>query len=213
MKKILVAFFLFLPSYALATLPAIDNFNRADASPDASGNWTAIKNNIQIVSNAAQGTTFNFTLAKWSADTFGNDQYAQCKILTISDGGPGVRLSGTSGSPNTYHYDCKAGNQVVMQKIVAGASTNLQSGLTTPALNDTIYIEVSGTTIKLKNNGVQIGSNQTDNSLSSGSAGFFDFDTNARFDDFQADNIGGAAAVVLRQTILRGSIMNGGILR
>jgi hypothetical protein len=166
-------------------LPASDNFNRADANP-IGGNWTPTKNQCQIVSNAIQGVTFNYSAAYWSADAFGNDHYAQMTTIQVSDGGPAVRMS---AGPNSYHFDAKAGTNTVMQKDVGGSFTNLQSGLATPAVNDVCYIEAVGTTIKMKINGVQIGTNQTDSSLASGSAGFWTFDTSTRFDDFSADNI------------------------
>lgn len=173
-------------------LPASDNFNRADANPIGT-NWTSTKNSCQLVSNAIQGVSFNYSAAYWSGDTFNNDQYAQMAAVQISDGGPAVRMS---AGPNSYHFDAKAGTNTVMQKDVGGSFTNLQSGLATPAVSDVCYIEVVGTTLKMKINGVQIGSNQTDSSLASGSAGFWTFDTSTRMDDFQADNIGGGAAAV-----------------
>lgn len=168
-------------------LPASDDFNRADANP-IGGNWTASKNSCQLVSNAMQGVSFNYSAAYWSADAFSSDHYCQMTAATVSDGGPGVRMQ---AGPKSYHFDAKTGTNTVMQKDVNGSFTNLQTGLATPAASDTCYIEAVGTTIKMKINGVQIGTDQTDASISGGAAGFWTFDTSTRFDNFQADNVGG----------------------
>lgn len=174
----------------MLALPASDNFNRADSNPISGGNWTGVVNNLQITTNIAYGNTFAYALAYWSADAFNADHYSQVKLATSpSDGGPAVRVS---AGPNSYHFDLKAGNNCNMVKLVAGSFTNLQTGLTSPANGDTCYIEVVGTTIKVKINGVQVGTDQTDSSLSSGSAGIFDYDQAGGSDDFLADNIGAA---------------------
>lgn len=178
-------------------LPASDDFNRADSNPISGGNWTAVHGNIQIISNAVQGTTFNYNLAYWSADAFGNDQYAQFVVLVFNGGGPACRM--TSGN-NAYVMDTRSSANTKMQKVVGGTFTDLQTGLAAQSANDTVYIEAVGTTIKLKVNGVQLGTDQTDSALSSGSAGLYTFDTPDRYDTFQADNIG-AAAVSYAKTI------------
>jgi hypothetical protein len=173
-------------------LPANDNFNRADESPLNTSNWTAINGGHQVVSSAVQGVTFAYNLSYWSADAFAADHSTQVTLLAASDGGPAVRVS--SGS-NAYFLDIKAGNNTELKKLVGGSQTTLQGGLTTPAVNDTVYIEVVVSTIKVKVNGTQLGTDQADSSFSSGSAGLFDYDSNGRYDNFTADNIGGASGI------------------
>ena len=169
-------------------LPATDNFNRADENP-LNANWTGTLNNWRVISNQAQGTTFNYSAIYWSADAFGNDHYSQAVNKQVSDAGPAVRVS---AGPKSYHFDAKAGSNTVMQKDVNGTFTNLQTGLATPAVNDLMYIEAVGTTIKMKINGSQIGTDQTDSALATGSAGLWTYDTTGIVDDFQGDNLGAA---------------------
>lgn len=170
-------------------LPASDNFNRANANP-IGGNWTGVTNNMKIVSNAAQGTNGGaFNSAYWNADAFANDQYSQVTVATSVDGGPAVRLSGTN---NWYFFEGKTPGNSQIGKIVAGAQTNLQA-VAAAASGSVLKINVVGTTIQVFKGGVQQGTDQSDSSLASGSAGLADFAGATVFDDWSGDNIGGIA--------------------
>ena len=192
-------------------LPANDNFNRANGAP-LGANWTPTINSWQVVGGAqAAGNTFGYSAEYWSADSFTGDHYAQAKNVQVADGGPGVRMQ---SGPKSYHFDIKAGNNTLIQRDVNGSFTNLQTGLTTPAVNDTVYIEVVGTTIKLKVNGTQLGTDQTDSTISGGAAGVWAWDTNTILDDFNADTIpsggggGGDLSALIGEPITGSSVLN-----
>jgi len=99
-----------------------------------------------------------------------------------------------SGPARSYHFDAKAGaGNSKLQKDVNGSFTDLLTGLT--AVNgDVLYIEAVGTTIKVKVNGVQVGTDATDSAIATGACGMWSWDTGTNMDDFLADNIGGGAA-------------------
>lgn len=169
------------------TLPATDNFNRANAGT-LGANWSTTINTFQVANNAAQGNNFAYNATYWSADAFGGDHYAQCVVgVVISDGGPGVRIQ---SGPKSYHFDIKAGNNCKIQKDVAGSFTDLVTGINTPSTGDTVYIEASGSTITVKVNGTQVGQT-TDSAITGGAAGLWSYDTSGVYDNFQADNLGG----------------------
>lgn len=170
------------------SLPASDNFNRANGAPLGS-NWTPVTNMWQVVAAThAAPNNFGYSEEYWSADAFSSDHYASVVNITVSDGGPAVRVQ---SGPKSYIFDIKPGNNTTILKDNAGSFTNLQTGLTTPAVNDICYIEAVGTTIKLKVNGTQLGTDATDASHTGGAAGLWGWDTNTIIDDFLADNVGG----------------------
>ena len=154
-------------------LPATDNFTAADGTvlTAYSANWTAIKNDLVINTNAvAPGAFFDRCAAIWNTDAFANDHYSQAVLTAIDVLGTvwtGVAARGTAG--NYYGFNVTGGARELISYI-AGSGTVLASDTTTCTVGDLLKIVVAGTTISTHVNGVQIFS-VTDSGLASGSAG------------------------------------------
>jgi hypothetical protein len=176
---LVVALWVPVPS-AVFSLPATDNFTRAD-SGSLGANWTEQIHGLQIISNQAPGDTdLNYQAAFWNADVFGNDQYSELTFTNYSDSanqvGPLVRASGTGGSSVGYLMFCMgAGPNITRLYTYSGGSlftTQIGTDISTPWVDgDVARLEVSGTTFTLKRNGSTVGT-ETDATVASGSAGF-----------------------------------------
>lgn len=181
----------------MPTQVASDNFNRADGAEGA--NWTAQNNGFNVATNLAQGTSGAAANESfWSANVFENDQYSQVKMPTTQDGGPTLRASGTGAGNNYYQFEGKIASNTVITKVVAGVQTNLQTGLASVANGSVTRIEVVGTTIQCFDDGVQIGTDQSDGALTSGSAGKASFANTTTFDDWSGGNMSSAVPVPVR---------------
>jgi hypothetical protein len=176
------------------SLPATDNFNRADSNP-VGGNWSTGNgfNACKIASNTLAPANVE-ACSQWNADTFNADQYSQCNFAVLNDGGPAVRIS--SSSKSCYLVTTQSGGNTTAQivyKVVAGSYTQLSSTLSnTISTSSVLKMSATGTTIEYDIDGSMI-TQITDASLSTGSAGiwFYDSDLSARADNWQGGNIGG----------------------
>lgn len=158
----------------------------------------AIQTN-RLVPNGATSTTE--CAARWNADTFPNDQYAEATVPSLSGGGVnersgvGVRIA-TDGSANYYglYYDDDLSN-VLMFKVVAGVWTQLGAAFAALAAGDVIRLEVIGTTLEYFKNTVSQGT-RTDTDLTAGSAGVVGKGISAAqsLDDWTAGSLAGTAA-------------------
>lgn len=192
------------------TVLATDDFNRANGALGA--NWTNLVNSFVILSNAAKPNAYgDDAVSIYSAATWPNDQYAQVNVLGIGntalDIGPGVCLRAANAN-NFYRITCGT-THCDVAKVVSGSYstiTDLGAGFLP---GDTLYAEIQGTTIKVFRNGVQFGTNVTDSSLSSGSAGLM-YSSNASgvtVDNFEGGDFaaaGGPAPAMPSQRMLRG---------
>jgi hypothetical protein len=174
-------------------LPATDTFTGTNGDP-LSANWTVQVGTWQIISNTAYSGNAAFpNIAWWDADTFNDDQYAQGKIGTLSNGG-GVAVRLDSGGDGYYlSVNSAGGGEVTLNRLDAGSATTIQTitGLTIASF-DTWRLEVTGTTLKVYQNGVQRGTNQTDATHTTGAAGMTITGSNdAQIDDFEGGNLGG----------------------
>jgi hypothetical protein len=154
-------------------LPVSDNFNRADSNP-IGGNWTTFPglSPIQIVSNQAYGADDSSnSAAYWNADTFNNDQWAQCTVLTVTGAGvmmgPAVRCS--TSQLTGYVLNISNGS-VNLFKCVNGTPSLVASYNATISNGSVFKLIAHGTTIEVWMNGNLIIS-ATDSDISSGSAG------------------------------------------
>lgn len=187
-------------------LPATDVFTAANgtALTTYSASWSLNAGNFSIQTNAlaangAAATTE--TAARWNADAFPADQYAQGVLSALSatvnaNIGIGVRIA-TDNSANYYglYYDDDTGDTLIF-KVVAGVWTQLGAAFTAVrAVNDILRLEVSGTTLTYKLNGTSQGT-RTDSSLSSGSAGVVGrgLTTAHRIDTWEGGSLSVAAA-------------------
>lgn len=158
----------------------IDNFIRADANP-LSGSWSTVAGiaPLQISSHLVVPTGTNVNgYELYNGVTWPNDQWAQTAFWTSDNSTTfeGVVLRGTTASETAYAgfasvHLASTGTWFII-KYLSGVQTVLASGTFATNQGDVLYLEVKGTTLKLKRNGVQI-LTATDNSIASGSAGLF----------------------------------------
>src|SRR5690348_2523332 len=164
------------------SLPATDNFNRAAGNLSGAGkNWTVTPNatdsnwNINIDGATVNGRRDGSGLPSavyWNADSFPNSQYSQVKISTVGSGGTfyqGVAVRIATGAASFYCVTVLDSN-TVLDKMVSGVQTNISSVATGFANGDILRLEVVGTVLTVKKNGVAILTG-TDATLTGGSAG------------------------------------------
>jgi hypothetical protein len=155
-------------------LPASDKFTAADgtALTTYSSNWTNAVGTFTIYSNAVSADTSVDSLARWSADTFQNDQYAQVRIAALgstNSAGAGVRITTNNG----YLYESDSARRY-FGKVVAGTYSDFAAPIGTPgSVNDIFKITAIGTTITPIRNGATDSSfgAVTDSSIASGYGG------------------------------------------
>ena len=185
------------------SLPAIDAFTGANGDPLNATNWAIDTGTWQIFGNKATPNTGGiFNTARWKADTVSADHYAQAKITSSAGGhGGGVIVRIRQADPTNY-YVLFVQSDVVsvhLSRIDSGSEVVLQNitGLTIVD-GDLFKLQVSGTTLKAYQNGVQIGSDQADGAFATGQPGIFGVSANGELlDDFQADNLAATSRYIL----------------
>jgi hypothetical protein len=165
------------------TLIASDNFNRADGAVGA--NWTQTNTDagsMSISGNACiPGNSLGTSSMVWAgAGAFSNDQYAKVTLKAIDFGSSNYGFGVTVRSSNdlttardNYYFYAGSDNTGELGKVVNGTTTVLGSGTVNATTNDTIALEVVGTTLICYLNDVPLGGSftQTDSSLSTGKPG------------------------------------------
>lgn len=169
-------------------LPASDTFSSGSTQTltSYSGNWTILEGGFSVnASGLFYGTGGTYNTARWNADTFAANQYAQ---VTLDNGeatgiycGPAVRCQ--SGANTSYHCE-GAADQIYVSKCLAGSQSVLSGPIAqTLATGDVLRLEVTGTggTVTLRvyraaaaspTSFVQIGSDITDSSSPITTAGY-----------------------------------------
>lgn len=183
-----------------------DDFNRADVGTLA-GNWTTgggTEGAMAIVGNAATTSNINADCgSNYTAITLPNDQYSKAKLYVTGvsgpgDWGPGLKVRGSTAARTQYRLSCNhaATNNITLAKFIAEAYTVLTGWPVTLAWTDgdTWELRVIGTTLRVFRNGVQVGSDVTDASITAGSPGitYSSLASTASIDDWE----GGAALPV-----------------
>lgn len=182
---------------------ATDGFNRANTTgPDMGTDWTVVDTGgfgtggLQIVSNTCQPNGLGsdkcelFTNATWPSD-----QYAQTKVTitgTNTDSGLGVVVRGGSDATLYWAVVCKAAsNNVSVAKKIAGSFTLIGRRTATWVDGDTLRLEVEGTTLRVYQNGAQLGADFTDSSVGSGTPGvvYSTAITSGSMDDWEGGNL------------------------
>lgn len=184
-------------------LPATDTFTGANgtALQTYSANWTINAGAFQINTNAcAPDSVGNECGAGWNADTFDNDQYSQCTLSAKSGSnahaaGPGVRHANSGATYYGYYAD--GTTTAYAFKNVGGTWTQLGANFSSPAAGTVLRLEVSGTTLTIKHNGVSQGT-RTDSAIASGRAGVVGYSasTGMRIDDWEGGNLSGGGGGV-----------------
>lgn len=162
------------------SLPAQDNFNRADAG-NLGANWTEMApatGHMTIASNLCSDTVAGFfAMAYWNADSAPNDQYAFVTRILFGGGYAGLtlRLSGSPDSGNGYAVLVNdSTNQIRIYKITAGVATQVTNDSISFVSGQVMRGEVTGSTIKAIYNGALIQST-VDASYGSGQWGVASF--------------------------------------
>ncbi len=150
-----------------ASGPAVylqDDFNRADSitslgAADVGGAWTAANGTWGIESNQGRLITAGGGNGIAQLDASHADATAQVTLNVIGNlTGLLFRYTDTSN----YWWLLEFGSAYYLQKVVGGSTTNLISGAGTAANGDVIKVILSGNSIKCYNNGVQLGTDQSD---------------------------------------------------
>lgn len=162
-------------------LPATESFTdtTGTALTTHSASWSLNIGDFSIQSNelAANGVlAADLCAARWNADAFPSDQYAQATLsskgaVINARIGVGVRIA-TDGSANYYglYYDDDA-SETTMFKVIAGVWSAIGAVFAgNRIVGDVLRLEIVGTTLQYFLNGVSQGT-RTDSDLSSGSAG------------------------------------------
>jgi hypothetical protein len=183
-------------------LPATDTFTGTNGAAINTSNWTTLLGGFSINSNRAKGQAGADSLAFWDADTFADDQYAEVEYTNDSGywGGPVVRAAATRG----YWARTENSTTITLYRIDSAVSFNLLQtmGSLTIANGDVIRIEAEGSTIRVYQNGVQVGTDQSDATYSSGSGGIATYTDGAWLDNFEAGNLGGGGGGIAVSTLI-----------
>ena len=165
---------------------AADNFTRANENPlSGGGKWSAITitgfGAVQLLSNQVVPTVVNLQdNSAYTGIAWPNDQYAEIVVAADATGctiGACCRMS----TGNMYYTQVVGPLGVgtatqYISKYVANAGTNIVNIPVTLAVGSVVRLEVQGTTLTAKINGVTM-LTTTDASLASGSAGLFAYGT------------------------------------
>jgi hypothetical protein len=175
-------------------LPATETFTGTNGDP-LSSNWTVLDGGFQVQSNRIEGTIAETNAAFWDADSFADDQYAQATIhpnagawnqgVLVRSAAPCVGYLALASTATTLALLRLDGLETYVNlQTLSGLSPSLADG-------DLLRLVVVGTRLRMFVNGVQRGTDSTDSTYASGSAGILCYGVSAgRLDNFDADNTG-----------------------
>lgn len=147
-----------------------------DFSGDLSAYTQVHTTSASIVSGALQGVGSAETGVIRSAESFSSNQYSQFVVKSLTGVqyfSSSVRNTGTAAAGTLDCYRGSVGTSAgdtYISRVDNATATDLTSGTTSLALNDTLKTDVSGTTITLYRNGASILST-TDATYSTGKPG------------------------------------------
>jgi hypothetical protein len=169
------------PAPTSGAVLATDTFTRADQNP-ISGNWTTCsgQGGLRLLTTAiAHIDSGTDGCIYYNAVTPNNDQYSQAVMTRGSDTTAGngsgmcVTVRQATGANSLYDVcvNAAATLNVTLAKRVTGSYTAIWSRTATFADGDILKLSVTGTTLKVFVNGVQVGADSTDSALTSGRCG------------------------------------------
>jgi hypothetical protein len=184
-------------------LPATDAFTGTNgtALPTYSASWTHTTGAAFLINtNAVCCNSAGDSLARWNADTFPNDQYAQGTIVATSVTsafGIGVAVRVSTAGPMSGYGVYGGGNASEIVLLNAGSASTLGSVIAAWVVSDVVRAEMVGTTLTFKKNGTTV-TTRTDSTFTSGAAGLagYGVTTTFRLDDWEGGSLGGATASV-----------------
>lgn len=198
------------PLAANAAMPVVsvsDDFNRANGGLGA--NWfTAAElpagsnTNPQISGNAVVSSALNaVSYSAWKTTNFPPDQFAEVKIVALAAATafilPSVRFKTTNQDFSAYQIALfgPAGSAVsaTIRKVIGNVITTLTTFSITPVIGDIIRLEIVGSSLTAKQNGV-VRATATDTVLTAGQPGFQVFFSagvagDSKLDDFKAGSL------------------------
>jgi hypothetical protein len=174
-----------------------DDFNRANGSVGA--DWTATLGlgaggSPQIASNqvnagGVDAGAFNNSVV------YPNDQYAQA-VIGGERQAVGVRCTAVGGEIDTYYFFTRLSDgAIAINKYTNNVgAANITTGTASLNIGDTIYLQISGTSLTAKVNGVTVLTG-SDGSFASGSAMLWVGSTGGDgiIDNFESGNLDAAA--------------------
>jgi hypothetical protein len=192
-----------------------DDFNRAN-STGLGANWTASVANYNVTSNqAVSNATSGDHLVVYSgaAWTGGNDQYTEVTAITKpspQDCGPVVR--GSTSALTMYLLEINSPDASValgasmtcqMYKVVSSTFTAVGSSAAyVVSSGDVLRLEINGTSLTAKLNGVTKHGPSTDSGIASGKPGFYNFNSSGVvFDDFAAGDFSSSVIFIPRPAL------------
>ena len=181
------------------SLPATENFTGNDGDHISGlSNWAQVYQELDIQSNSCAPDASNEECcARWSADSFNDDHYAEATLVARNTGNPGIGVSvRCQPSASSYYGFYEAFGTMYLFEVTNGSWSQMGEGGAGISVNDVIRLEAEGTTLTPEIDDVEHDppGAQTDSSFSSGSAGVCGWDdaTNHRVDDWEGGNIGAA---------------------
>lgn len=181
---------------------ASDNFNRANETPlSGSGSWTSVTGSpgtFDLVSNAATPHSFTPDAEMYySAIGWPDDQFSRAKISVtgVVGGGSGmgliIRASTSARTLYRLIMDHAGANNVDVAKLVAGAYTSIARFTQVWSDGDTWEFRATGSILQVFLNNVQVGTDQIDAGITSGSAGiaYSSSESAGLIDDWQGGDL------------------------
>lgn len=181
-----------------------DAFTAADGTTLTaySANWANAMGSFAITSNAIRTNVADADCLAYHNGALNNNQWCEVRIAAIAAGGnyqnrgAACRASNTGGgAAYVFIFDDQT-SSFTLGSFVAGSFTELGSGSASPAVNDIVRVNASGTSISGLRNGATLAGPVTDSSITSGTGGVSGYsvatvDTGVRIDDWLAsDGIG-----------------------
>jgi len=210
-----VPFHFLSPAWGASIRTPVQTDNFADNNlGSGTVTWTQINNccsHIQNTSGTASSAHSSESVVQ-ADGTYSADQYAKFKIITLpsvsqANGGIGVivRSSGQQDSARDYYkyWVDGAGNPLAtkLTKVINGTPTDLDSTTSVSwSVNDTIEIEVEGTTIRGYQNGT-LRTTITDAALATGKAGLVIGNNVGVGDDWEGGDVTAGATTPIRHRV------------
>lgn len=180
-----------------------DSFTYSDGAlaTVSGGKWSNLsgKGNLTVGGNLIDnpgGVESAAVITTWSGST--TAQYSQVTYIGAGEGGPSIL---SNDSDDFICVDFVPGDAAYVFECVNGTLNALGDPLTlgdTIDTGDVFYIEIQGTTITVKQNGVTLGTRTASGTITSGKPGIFNYA--GQFDNWAAGDFGGGAAPVRRST-------------
>jgi hypothetical protein len=153
-------------------------------------NWTLLNGNFAINTNEVHSNTASTdTLARWTAGSFNDNQYAEITLSALtSDGHIGVTVRSQEGAFSGYGAYASSQEVKIMEWNAGTPTTHYTGAAYSPG--DVLRLEISGTTLTLKKNGSMV-TTVSDSTYSTGRPGLSGYSnlTGTRGDDWYADSL------------------------